>query len=124
MVGEEDALEEMRRFIEQEGPSNLAYYHIGQMEIVRYAKLASYQKMNIGFFKCFFWKYFCSGNVEAGLEAVDKSIELSGSVHEIEARVAAKFEIIFHLRVNDRLKEEGLGDMAEQLRNLTMKSFP
>lgn len=65
------------------------------------------------------------GNAEKGLEALEKSIELTGSIHEIEARVAAKLEMIFYLRVNSRLKEEGLEDLADQLQNLTLKQpFP
>ncbi|XP_035709572.1 uncharacterized protein LOC110851963 [Folsomia candida] len=100
LVKEDHALAEMDSFIETEGPNNLAYYHIGQMEILR-------------------------GNAEKGLEALEKSIELTGSIHEIEARVAAKLEMIFYLRVNSRLKEEGLEDLADQLQNLTLKQpFP
>jgi len=96
---DEEALKQMREFIETEGPNTLAYYHIGQLELMR-------------------------GNLEKGLEAIDKSIELSGSIHDIEARVGAKLETQFHHRINTKLKEEGLDELADQIENLTMKSFP
>jgi len=63
------------------------------------------------------------GNIEGGLAAMDKAIELSTCKHELEVRIASKLELQYHLKVNKKLEELGLGSLQHQLEELTLKSF-